>query len=141
MSVARGAAGSSTTSPGPPGCSAAVIPAPGRPLEEVAAEEVVGARALHVRPGVYHDIPAPGAPRELLVEKGPDVGVALAVGDDLVQGELDRAVRLAAAGVDVGHVVGGRRQPADLDLDRGGGGAGKDRDGAGCLHPWLGVAA
>src|SRR5207237_5266540 len=127
MSVARGAAGSSTTSPGPPGCSCAVIPAPGRPLEEVAAEEVIGARALHVRPGVHHDIPAPGAPRKLLVEKGPGVGFALAVGDDLVQGELDRAVRLAAAGVDVGHVVGGRRLPDDVYFVRSWTGAIQER--------------
>src|SRR5690242_1855426 len=101
MSVAREAAGSWTTSPGPSDRSSAVIV---RLEEEVAAEEIAGVRSLHVRPRVHDHVPVPACRRIFLEERRPDVGLPLAVRDDLVQGELDRAARLAAAHVNVRNV-------------------------------------
>src|SRR6266567_2643218 len=101
MSVARDAAGSSTTRPSSPAFSSAVMAC----LEEqVSAEEIFRAAALHVGSGVDDHVPSLARRRELdVVERGPCVGHALAVRDHLVQGELDAAAlsRRAAADMDV----------------------------------------
>src|SRR5215469_15663239 len=116
MSVAREAAGSSTTWPSSPVFSSGGVI---RYLkEEVPAEEVAGAAALHVRTGVDDDVPALSHRRVLDVERRPGVGLALAVGDHLVQGELDAPARGAGPDVDVRDVRGVGLQPADLELDR-----------------------
>src|SRR6266851_7440749 len=107
MSVARGAAGSSTTRPSSPAFSSAVMAY----LEQVSAEEIFRAAALHVGPGVDHHVPSLARRRELdVVERRPTVGLALAVRDHLVQGELDAAALRAAADVDVRDVGGVGRQ-------------------------------
>src|SRR6266851_8044520 len=108
MSVARGAAGSSTTRPSSPAFSSAVM---AYLEEQVSAEEIFRAAALHVGPGVDHHVPSLVRRRELdVVERRPSVGLALAVRDHLVQGELDAAPLRAAADVDVRDVGGVGRQ-------------------------------
>src|SRR6266850_8094160 len=108
MSAARAAAGSWSTfsvSSDPTACSSG-----GRsrfmPLrEEIPAEQVRGVRALHVGTRVDDDIP--GAVRRGIghpLDGRLDVRLALAVGDDLVQGKLDVAGLLAAADVNVRDV-------------------------------------
>src|SRR5438093_10428047 len=97
MSVARDAAGSSTTSAVSPTGSSGVT----RCLEEISADEVARVRALHVRPCVHDRVPAHANWRIGLVQRGLCVGGALAVGDDLVQGELDAAVAGARAKVNM----------------------------------------
>src|SRR5919201_3050274 len=108
MSMDRDAAGSWTTSAGSVAGRSAVI---GVPSEQVAAEQVARVRGLHVRAGVDDDVPATCVRRVLHADRRPDVGVALAVGDDLVQGEHGLADRNAAehrvAGITAAGYCGG----------------------------------
>src|SRR6266567_3319859 len=87
MSVARVAVGSSTTSAA---CSDRAAGSSGRRgprltvrlHEQVSAEQVGGARTLHVRSRVHHDVPGAGGRRIGGGDVRFDVGVALTVGDD-----------------------------------------------------------
>src|SRR5438270_12999931 len=110
MSVAREATGSWMTSPRSRAGSSGVT----RDLEEVAAKKVVGVRPLHVGAGVDDHVPVPGRRRIVLVQRRRRVGIALAVGDDLVEREGDATALLAAADVDVRDVRRARLQTGDL---------------------------
>src|SRR2546422_3798111 len=130
MSVAREAAGSSTTSAGSLALSSGVMPC----LEEVAAHQVARARALHVGPRVDDDVPLAARGRIGDVEGRPGVRRSQTVGDDLIQRERDDAPRRlrASTDMDVRHVRRVRLQAGDLQLDGRRTLAGGDRDGSGC---------
>src|SRR5260221_7130807 len=111
MSVAREAAGRSSTSPGSatPGSSggwAGLVkgwPArrPARRLEEVPAEQVAGVRALHVGPGVHDDVQGPGGRRECGLQVRSGGRVPVAGRTDLVERDGVSAGLAAAAALDV----------------------------------------
>src|SRR5439155_14068001 len=124
MSVARDAAGSSTTSAAWPARSSGLMPG----LEEIAAHQVARARALHVRSGVDDDVPLAACGRIGDVQGRPGVRHSLAVDEDLVQGESDATAALAAPDMYVRHVDRVRLQPGDLQLDGRRTLAGGDRD-------------
>src|SRR5207244_13553777 len=85
MSVAREAAGSSTTSAGSLALSSGVMPC----LEEVAAHQVARARALHVGSRVDDDVPLPARGRMAEAEGPTGVRPSQTLGDDLIQPQLD----------------------------------------------------
>src|SRR3989442_2211286 len=113
MSVAREAAGSSTTSPaawsagaGWSGGSGSLVMTAARSRrtssgEQVPAEQVAGVRSLHVRPGVHDDVPVAGLRRIDSPQSGPGDPRPRAIRDHLVEGEHDPAALRAAAEVDV----------------------------------------
>src|SRR5437773_5684119 len=135
MSVAREAAGSSTTSAGSPTLSSDVTPI----LEEVSAHQVKRARALHIGTGVDHDVPPAAGWRVGGLERRPDVRDALAVGDHLVQRKGDATAALAASYVDVRYMRRARGQTGDPELDGDRPLARGQRDGAGRLRRVDGV--
>src|SRR5260370_35482191 len=125
MSVAREAAGRSSTSAGSPAGWSVVRPG----SEKVAAEEVGGVRPLHVRPGVDDYVPGPAGRWIGQVEGGPRVRHALAVCHDRVEGECNPAPRLAAAEMDVRDVDGLGLQASDPQLQGGRARGGREADG------------
>src|SRR2546430_16505840 len=113
MSVARDAAGSSTTSAASPGRSSGLMPG----LEEIAAHQVARARALHVRSGVDDDVPLAACGRIGDVQGRPDVRHPLAVDEALVQGESDPTQAMAAPDMVAAPVVTLDMTPGDGPLD------------------------
>src|SRR4029077_1736982 len=104
MSVARGPAGSWTTSP--PGSVSGVISwTPTEPLEEVAAQQVRRVCALHVRAGVHHHVPVTARGPVRGVDQARGVRDPSPVRDDRVERVDDGARLLAAADVNVRHVL------------------------------------
>src|SRR2546427_926715 len=122
MSVARVALGSSTTSPGSEGapvslevpCSVVIVGLG----EKVPAEQIRRVRTLHVRSRVDDHIPRPGRRRVSRGESRSRVGLAIPIGDDLVQGQRYVADLLAAADVYVRHMRRVGLEAGDLELDR-----------------------
>src|SRR5438094_10061572 len=106
MSVARAAVGSWTTSACPPRAAAGSSGVMRAPLEEVAAEQVVGVRPLHIRSRVHDHVPVAAWGRVLLGDRRPGGGGALSVGDDRGERGGDASALLTAADVDVRHVPG-----------------------------------
>src|SRR6266513_1623266 len=108
ISATRDAAGSSTTWPGTAssgtGSGGLGSEVTSGPSEQVAAHEVRGVAALHVRTRVHHHVPVPAGGRIFRLDRGASVGRSGAVRHHLVQREQDSAWLLAAARVHVRDV-------------------------------------